>query len=131
MSPIARKVLLSLKKIPSGRVTTYGILAKKFKTSPRAVGQIMKRNDDPVNCPCYKVIKSDGTLGGYSGKDVQKKIILLEKDGVKIKNGKIDKKLIWRYGLTSLAISFSVFFQSSSGVHFYSIGMSSIFQIWH
>lgn len=101
MHPVTKKVLHALKKIPKGKVTTYGILAKKFKTSPRAVGQIMRSNPIPDKCPCYKVIKSDGTLGGYSGKtkgkELQRKINFLKEDGIKIENGKIDKKYIWKF----------------------------------
>jgi deoxyribonuclease V len=51
----------------------------------------MKNNKDPVNIPCYKVIRSDGSIGGYSGRGgVKTKILLLRKDGVRVKNNKID-----------------------------------------
>jgi len=88
----SQKILEFLKKIPKGRVTTYGFLAKKFNTSPRAVGQILKNNPNPQKYPCYKVVKSDGSIGGYFGAHTKKKILLLKKDGIKIKNNKIDLK---------------------------------------
>ena len=86
------EALLLLKKIPKGKVTTYGSLARLCKTSPRAIGMIMKTNPYPNECPCYKVVGSDGSLVGYSGKGgLKTKIKLLEKDGIKIVNGKVDE----------------------------------------
>jgi len=88
--------LLLLKKIPKGKVTTYGILSRACNSSPRAIGQIMRRNPYPEVCPCYKVIRSDGSIGGYAGKikgkKLREKIERLRRDGVIIKDGKIDKK---------------------------------------
>jgi len=85
------KAILLLKKIPKGKVTTYGILAKKCKTSARAVGAIMRSNKHPEGYPCFKVIASDGSLGGYCGKmNSKKKTQLLKNDGIEIKNGKIN-----------------------------------------
>ncbi len=87
-----------MKKIPTGKVVSYAELAKKCKTSPRAIGMIMKTNKDPVGCPCYKVIGSDGSLVGYSGKGgIRSKIKLLKKDGIKIVNGRVDKKYFYRF----------------------------------
>jgi len=39
---------------------------KQLNTSPRAVGQALKRNPLPIIIPCHRVINSDGTSGGYS-----------------------------------------------------------------
>jgi len=79
-----------LRRIPKGKVTTYGILAKKIGTSPRAVG-IMLMHNDPHAAPCYKVIKADGNLGGYSGPGgIREKARLLAKDGVKVERGHVD-----------------------------------------
>ena len=61
------EVLHLLTKIPKGKVSTYGELAKKAKTSPRAVGQIMRRNEHPELYPCYKGVASSGKIHGYSG----------------------------------------------------------------
>lgn len=84
------KILKLLQKIPKGKITTYGILAKKGGTHPRTVGIIMKTNQEPKKYPCYKVVASDGRLGGYSAKaGISEKIALLKKDGIKIKNGRI------------------------------------------
>ena len=94
-------ILEMLTRIPKGKVTTYGTLAKAAKSSPRAVGQVMRRNPHPEIYPCYKVIKSSGELGGYSGMEkgrmVKRKIKLLKSDGVVVKNNKIDKKYIFYF----------------------------------
>ena len=92
----ASKPLLLLRRIPKGRVVTYGELARAAGTSPRAVGQIMRHNPDPVSYPCYKVISSDGSIGGYcgstSGRNKKRKIALLKRDGIEVKNGRVLKK---------------------------------------
>ena len=62
---LKQKIFSYLKKLPKEKITTYKFLAEKFKTSPRAVGQILKSNKDKF-IPCYKVIKSNGDLGGYN-----------------------------------------------------------------
>jgi len=87
------KALLLLKKIPKGKVTTYGILAKACKTSPRAIGRIMASNREPVNYPCFKVVSSTGGLCGYSAEGgLETKRRLLEKDGIRFVKGKVDKR---------------------------------------
>ena len=84
------KVYAECKKIPKGKVRTYGEIAKKLKTSPRAVGNALRKNPYAPKVPCHRVIKSDGSLGGFDGKmNNKKKEILLKKEGLKIKNGKI------------------------------------------
>ena len=87
------KVYTLLKKVPKGKVTTYKELAKATGLHPRTVGILMRNNKDPVHVPCYRVVRSDGSLGGYSAKEgIKKKIKLLKGDGIKIKNGRIDLK---------------------------------------
>ncbi len=84
------RLRLLLNGIPKGRVTTYGILAERLGTSPRAVGMMLSCND-PKKAPCYKVVKADGSLGGYSGAGgVKTKVKLLENDGIDVRNGKVD-----------------------------------------
>ena len=92
------EALLLLKKIPKGKVTTYGSLARLCKTSPRAIGMIMKTNPYPNECPCYKVVGSDGSLVGYSGKGgLKTKIKLLERDGVEVSNGGVGRKYFYYF----------------------------------
>ncbi len=88
------KALLLLREIPKGKVTTYGVLAKATKSSPHAIGQVMRRNEHPELYLCYKVVSSSGKIHGYDGclkgAKVGKKMNLLRRDGIEIKDGKID-----------------------------------------
>jgi methylated-DNA-[protein]-cysteine S-methyltransferase len=93
---VERKVLLYLKKIPCGRVATYKDIGKRFGLHPRVVGLIMSRNKHPELYPCFKVVKSNGEVGGYSGSGgVRRKIELLRKEGVKFKRRMNLKKYFW------------------------------------
>jgi methylated-DNA-[protein]-cysteine S-methyltransferase len=76
-----------MRKIPRGEVTTYKILAQQLGTKAyRAVGTAVKNNPDAPIIPCHRVVKSDGSIGFYSGKGgIRTKIKLLEKEGIKIK----------------------------------------------
>lgn len=97
-SIFAKKAYNLLKKVPKGKVTTYGALAKKLKSSPRAVGQAMRMNPYAPRVPCHRVVRSDGSIGGFrgktSGKAIKEKIALLRKEGVKINNNKVEKEKI-------------------------------------
>jgi len=84
-----------LKRVPKGKVITYKSIAKKLKSKGyRAVGKAMNKNPYSPKVPCHRVVNSDGRLGGYAG-GINKKIKILEKEGVEIKNGKVDLK---KYG---------------------------------
>jgi methylated-DNA-[protein]-cysteine S-methyltransferase len=83
------KVYAITRRIPIGQTMTYGEIAKILKSSPRAVGQALKKNPYAPIVPCHRVIKSDGTLGGFNGKmNSKKKIGLLKSEGVIFKDGK-------------------------------------------
>jgi methylated-DNA-[protein]-cysteine S-methyltransferase len=88
-----------LAKIPKGRVSTYKILANKMGTRPRAAGKLLGCNTDAVKYPCYKIILSSGRIGGYSGKGgVKRKIQLLKRDRIIIKDGRIDiRKYVFEF----------------------------------
>ena len=79
-----------LTKIPRGRLTTYGDLAAALgdRHLARAVGHWLHVNDHPHRFPCYKVVASDGSLGGYAG-GLAKKIQLMREDGIVIRSGKV------------------------------------------
>ena len=85
-----KKIYKKLLEVPEGKITTYGELAKAvgFRNGQRAVGKIMNKNPYPVIIPCHRVVKSDGTVGGYAFGE-QIKINMLKKEGIKIQNGKI------------------------------------------
>ena len=75
--------------IPEGMISTYAEIAKSLDSKAyRAVGNAMANNPHPISIPCHRIIKSDGTLGGYA-LGISKKIQLLKKEGIKIKNNKV------------------------------------------
>lgn len=85
----AEKVYELLRKIPKGRVTTYGEIAKKLQSKAyRGVGKIVGQNRDIPNTPCHRVVRADAAISGYAF-GVDKKIALLKSEEVDIKNGKI------------------------------------------
>jgi len=65
-TPFQNRVWNELKKIPCGKVVTYGELAKKLGTSARAVGNACRQNPVPVVVPCHRVVSATG-IGGYAG----------------------------------------------------------------
>lgn len=80
-----KKVMDFIKKIPYGKVYSYKEVAKGIgnKNSSRAVGQALKNNPLPIIFPCHRVIKSDGTLGGFAG-GLKVKENLLKLEGFEI-----------------------------------------------
>ena len=79
------KIWVFLKKIPKGTVKTYSEVAKAIgkPLAVRAVANAIAKNPYPIQIPCHRVIRSDGSLGGYSGEGgVKKKKNLLKKEGV-------------------------------------------------
>lgn len=88
MATFGEKVYKVVEKIPRGKVMTYKAVAK-LAGSPRAwraVGNILNKNRNP-NVFCHRVIRSDGKIGGY-GQGTKKKINILKREGVLIKNGR-------------------------------------------
>lgn len=86
----SQKCYSLLKQVPRGRITTYKELAQALNTKAyRAVGNAMKKNPFPPEIRCYRVIKSNGEIGSYSG-GIKKKTQLLKSEGVEIKDDKID-----------------------------------------
>jgi O6-methylguanine-DNA--protein-cysteine methyltransferase len=73
-------------------VATYGGIARALNRPKyaRYVGFLLKSNPEPDKYPCYKVVKSDGAVGGYSGPSgIKEKIRRLEKENVIIKKSKV------------------------------------------
>jgi len=97
---IDKKVYKKLLEVPTGKITTYGELAKAVGmiNGQRVVGKIMNKNPYPVIVPCHRVIKSDGKLGGYAyGEKIKSN--MLSKEGIQISDGKIlnFKEKIYRF----------------------------------
>ena len=85
------KVLDLVKRIPKGRITTYKEIGRALKKKGqvyRAVGRALHDNKYPVKISCHRVVCSDRSIGGYS-RGIRKKIALLEKEGIKIKDRKV------------------------------------------
>lgn len=82
------EVYSTLLDVPLGKVTTYGEIAKKIScNSARAIGQALKNNTfAEYGVPCHRVVRSDLTLGGFSGSTdndtVSRKVKLLESEGI-------------------------------------------------
>ena len=100
MNNLDNIVYKKLLKVPKGKVTTYGELAKAvgLKNGQRVIGQIMSKNPFPVVIPCHRVVKSDGKIGNYMyGEKVKTK--MLSDEGVPIKDGKIKdwEKTVFRF----------------------------------
>lgn len=94
-----KRIYEAVKKIPKGKVATYGKVAEMAgdKKMARAVGNALHKNPDPNAIPCYRVVNAKGELAGefaFGGSGAQAK--LLREDGIEIVDGKVDLK---RYGI--------------------------------
>ena len=79
---IQNKIWTDLKKIKLGDTKSYGEIAKKYKLSPRHVGKICGQNNLLLLVPCHRVIRTDGSLGGFTsigGTKLKKKLLNFEK----------------------------------------------------
>ncbi len=65
-TPFQKRVWQALRNIPAGKTLTYGQLADKLNSSPRAIGNACRANPVPIIIPCHRVIGKNG-LGGYDG----------------------------------------------------------------
>ena len=68
-TPFQLRVWEAISRIPYGKTWTYTELAKVVGSGPRAVANACGRNPLPLLIPCHRVIRQDGSLGGYSGGD--------------------------------------------------------------
>lgn len=86
-------VYAAVRRIPSGRVATYGQVARLsgHPGAARAVGNALHRNPDPDGTPCFRVVNSEGFLSGafaFGGPFRQRD--LLREDGVEVINLRVD-----------------------------------------
>lgn len=78
MSNFQKNVYSIVSKIPKGEVLTYKEVARLARNPKacRAVGNILNKNSDTEKVPCHRVIRSDGTIGGYNGGKAKKRALL-------------------------------------------------------
>jgi methylated-DNA-[protein]-cysteine S-methyltransferase len=93
-SSFARRVYAALCKVPRGKVITYAALGRRIGCrSPRAIGQALRANPFAPEVPCHRVIASNLSPGGFSGRTsgpaLTKKLRLLAAEGVVFKNGRL------------------------------------------
>lgn len=98
-SAFEKKVWTALCQVPAGSFTTYGLLAAHLKSSPRAVGNALRRNPFAPLVPCHRVVATGGALGGFKGKigprdgegiTLMEKRSLLRKEGIRFdSSGKV------------------------------------------
>lgn len=98
----SKRIYEAVKKIPKGKVATYGQVAEFAgnKKMARAVGNALHKNPNPDSIPCYRVVNSKGELAGefaFGGAGAQAKLLMA--DGIEVIDGKVDLK---KYGITSL-----------------------------
>ena len=94
-----RRIYEAVKKIPRGKVATYGQVAEMAgnKKMARAVGNALHKNPDPEKIPCYRVVNAKGELAGefaFGGEGAQAR--LLQADGIAVVDGRVDLKI---YGI--------------------------------
>jgi len=79
-----------VRQIPDGYISSYGAIAEALgdKIAARAVGRMMNQNPNADTMPCYKIVHSNGKLGGF-GRGIDDKIKRLCDVDIEVKNGKI------------------------------------------
>ena len=80
-SKLQIKIWKELIKIPYGKTKSYAEIAKIVKTSPRYVGNVCGQNKHLLIVPCHRVIRTDGSLGGFSsrgGLSLKKRLLSME-----------------------------------------------------
>ncbi|HEV2118790.1 MAG TPA: MGMT family protein [Candidatus Bathyarchaeia archaeon] len=101
VSEFQKNVCQRMKEIPWGRVTSYGMIAKRISSGPRAVGTAVARNPWPLFIPCHRVVPANLEIGNYSiggalsdyGCAIKRD--LLEREGVTIEGDKIALNALW------------------------------------
>ncbi len=76
--------------VPKGNVTTYAEIARRIgnNRASRAVGNALNKNPNAPAVPCHRVVKSDGSIGGYAY-GIKNKIRLLRSERVAVRDGKV------------------------------------------
>ena len=95
----SKRIYEAVKKIPKGKVATYGQIAEMAgdRKMARAVGNALHKNPDPDSIPCYRVVNAKGELSGefaFGGENAQAKLLMA--DGIEVVDGKVNLK---KYGI--------------------------------
>lgn len=118
---LAAAALELVRQIPWGSVSTYGDLARALgderARSARWLGELLQHHEHSPDCPCHRVVRSNGEIGLYFSGDPQTKATLLRGEGVRVSDGGIvdvsqrftsycsDRPLerlrLWQQGLTA------------------------------
>lgn len=88
LPPFTQAVLKIASKIPYGEVRSYRWVAEQLGSpkAARAVGNALARNPIPIIIPCHRVIRADGSLGGYAlGLDWKRRLLELEQNHSRVK----------------------------------------------
>jgi O-6-methylguanine DNA methyltransferase len=98
--PFSRRVLAVVRRIPPGRIATYGDVARLAgrPRAWRAVGNIMRGCGRP-DVPCHRVIAAGGRLGGYGGSEALKRALLVA-EGISVVGGRVRDFRRIRWGPT-------------------------------
>lgn len=85
-SPFEKRVWQAILKIPRGQTRSYAWVAEQAGCpgGARAAGGATGRNPVPIICPCHRVVRSDGSIGGYTGGlDIKKRLLMIEGAGLR------------------------------------------------
>jgi methylated-DNA-[protein]-cysteine S-methyltransferase len=82
LTPLQRSVLKAVSSVPHGEVRSYGQVAAQIghPGACRFVGTTLAKNPFPILIPCHRIVRADGSAGGfYGGTDLKERMLLLEK----------------------------------------------------
>jgi methylated-DNA-[protein]-cysteine S-methyltransferase len=82
LNPLQRSVLNAVASVPHGEVRSYGQIAAQVghPRASRFVGTTLAQNRFPIFIPCHRIVRADGSIGGFQGgNDLKKRMLLLEK----------------------------------------------------
>lgn len=93
MGSFDEQVYEYVKRVPRGKVVTYGMIARAIgrPKASRLVGNALHRNPTPIKVPCHRVVNREGRLApafAFGGEDMQ--AALLQQEGVSVRNGFVD-----------------------------------------
>jgi len=99
VSGFSKKVYKFTALIPRGKVSTYALIAKAMGNpgAARAVGNALNKNPYAPKIPCHRVVRSNGEVGSFAS-GTKKKMAILKKEGIIIKNKIVDlKKYLYEF----------------------------------